>query len=91
MSTRLRGSSLTPPSQETVRSAVQVAELKKLESTLAEFISLSDRVKERLGVGIEKALFYEVQDREVGQASKAVKKIDGQVVCPRKIRDLKPA
>ncbi|MCS3416874.1 hypothetical protein M2399_002214 [Pseudomonas sp. BIGb0450] len=71
---RLKGSSFTPPSQETVRTSVQAAKLKELESALAEFISLSDRAKERLGVGFEKVPIHEVQGSEVGEAPKVVKK-----------------
>lgn len=71
---RLRGTSLASPSQETVRSIVQEAKLKELESALAEFISLSDRAKERFGVGFEKVPAYEIQDGNVGQVSKVAKK-----------------
>jgi len=53
---------------------VQAAKLKELESALAEFISLSDRAKERFGVGFEKVPVYEIQDGNVGQVSKVAKK-----------------
>ncbi|MBV7563675.1 hypothetical protein [Pseudomonas sp. sia0905] len=71
---RLRGSSLTPPSQETVRSAAQAIKLKDLESALADFISLSDRVKERLVTSFEKPPAYETQGQDIGRVSKVVKK-----------------